>query len=74
MTGHGLRSVFSTWAHDAGFDTAVVERALSHVDANAVRAAYDRGDRWRARVELMQTWADRIDAWERGDNVVSLRR
>lgn len=74
MTGHGLRSVFSTWAHDAGYDTAVVERALSHVDANAVRAAYDRGDRWRARVELMQAWADRIDAWERGDNVVSLRR
>lgn len=74
MTGHGLRSVFSTWAHDAGYDSAVIERALSHVDANAVRAAYDRGDRWRARVELMQAWADRIDAWERGDNVVTLRR
>lgn len=73
MTGHGLRSVFSTWAHDAGYDSAVVERALSHVDANAVRAAYDRGSRWRARVELMQAWADRLDAWERGDNVVELR-
>ncbi len=72
MTGHGLRSVFSTWAHDAGYDTAVVERALSHVDANAVRAAYDRGDRWRARVELMQAWADQIDAWE-GANIVELR-
>ncbi|MDT3680769.1 MAG: integrase arm-type DNA-binding domain-containing protein [Burkholderiaceae bacterium] len=73
MTGHGLRSVFSTWAHDAGYDTAVVERALSHVDANAVRAAYDRGDRWRARVDLMQAWADRLDAWEQADNVVALR-
>lgn len=73
MTGHGLRSAFSTWAHDAGYDSAVVERALSHVDANAVRAAYDRGDRWRARVELMQAWADRLDAWEHGGNVVELR-
>jgi integrase len=73
MTGHGLRSVFSTWAHDAGFDTAVVERALSHLDANDVRSAYDRGTCWSARVKLMQAWADRIDSWERGDNVVELR-
>lgn len=73
MTGHGLRSVFSTWAHDAGHDTAVVERALAHVDANAVRAAYDRGDRWRARTKLMQVWADRVEAWEKGGNVVALQ-
>lgn len=73
MTGHGLRAVFSTWAHDAGFDSSVVERALSHLDANAVRAAYDRGDRWKARVELMQAWADRLDAWEKGVNVMPLR-
>lgn len=71
MTGHGTRSVFSTWAHDAGYDSTVVERALSHLDEDAVRAAYDRGDRWHARVELMQAWADRLDAWEAGSNVVS---
>ena len=72
MTGHGLRSVFSTWAHAAGFDSSVIVRALAHVDANAVRAAYDRGDRWKARVELMQAWADRLDAWETGSNVVPI--
>ena len=72
MTGHGLRSVFSTWAHDAGIESSVIERALAHVDANAVRAAYDRGSRWDARVKLMQAWADRLDAWETGGNVVTL--
>lgn len=73
MTGHGMRAVFSTWAHDRGYSTEVVERALSHLDQNAVRAAYDRGDRWDARVKLMQAWADQCDTWERGDNVLPLR-
>lgn len=73
MTGHGLRSVFSTWAHEQGIDSAVIERAMSHVDGNAVRAAYDRGDRWKARVALMQDWADRVDAWESGGNVLPIR-
>lgn len=73
MTGHGCRAVFSTWAHDRGYSTEVIERALSHLDPNAVRAAYDRGDRWRSRVELMQAWADQLDTWERADNILTLR-
>lgn len=67
MTGHGARSVFSTWAHERGYPTEVVERALAHRDRNAVRAAYDRGDRWDARVKLMQAWADQLDEWGRID-------
>lgn len=39
---------------------ALVELQLDHNDAS-VQAIYNRGGRWKERVELMQLWADRID-------------
>lgn len=42
MTGHGWRSVGSTWAHEAGYAPDVIERQLAHTPDDRVRAAYNR--------------------------------
>lgn len=58
---HGFaRRTFSTWAHESGFDTLAIERALNHVDGNAIRGTYDFGDRLEARYPIMEAWGDHL--------------
>lgn len=79
---HGWRSAFSTNAHDALdakggrlWDADVIEVALDHeLPGGKVRAAYDRGERWQARRQLMNWWADRLHAAVHGADVVDIRR
>ncbi|MEZ9703525.1 tyrosine-type recombinase/integrase [Vibrio breoganii] len=59
-TAHGLRSLASTTLHEHGFDTHVIEAALSHSDRNRVRAAYNRASFFNERVKLMTWWSDHI--------------
>jgi integrase len=65
MTPHGFRSLASTNLHEMGFDTNLVELQLAHTDENAVRAAYNYAERLDARREMMQNWADWVDALKR---------
>lgn len=44
MSGHGWRSIGSTWAHEAGYPPDVIERQLAHVPDDKVRAAYNRAE------------------------------
>jgi integrase len=62
MTGHGLRTVASTWANENGFNRDAVERQLSHAPDDKVRAAYNRAEFLEQRVEMIQAWADWLDA------------
>jgi integrase len=62
VTAHGLRSTASTFLNEAGHDPDVIEAALAHVDNDDVRRAYNRATYWDKRVDLMQWWADRVDA------------
>lgn len=74
LTVHGFRSTFSTWAHESGFDSEVIEVQLSHVDRNNVRAAYNNAQYMEKRRLLLQAWADTIDAKRAGANVVPIKR
>lgn len=59
LTGHGFRSMGSTWANDAGYPPDVVERQLAHVPGDAVRAIYNRAqyiDQRRAMLEAWSAW------------------
>jgi integrase len=59
MTGHGLRSVASTWANEAGYPPDVIERQLAHVPGDKTRAAYNRSlylDQRRAMLEAWAAW------------------
>lgn len=61
MTAHGFRASFSTLANEAGlWNPDAIERALAHVDDNAVRRAYARGDYWEERVRMMTWWARQL--------------
>ena len=45
MTAHGFRATFSTLANESGlWNPDAIERALAHVESNAIRAAYSRGE------------------------------
>jgi integrase len=58
ITVHGFRSTFRDWcAERTGYPNHVVEKALAHVVADKVEAAYRRGDLFRKRRQLMQAWA-----------------
>jgi integrase len=69
---HGFRSSFADWAgEETGCPTNVIEAALAHRISNAVQAAYERGDKFKKRRELMQAWGNYCDT---KPNVVPLRR
>jgi integrase len=70
-TAHGFRSSFSTLANDSGKWTVnAIEAALAHIEPNAVRRAYARGDYWDERMKLMTWWADYCDALRKGGEVL----
>jgi integrase len=66
-TAHGFRSLFSTVAHEAGKRSDVVEACLAHIDTNRTRASYNRATHLQARRDLLQWWADRIEAGLAGE-------
>jgi integrase len=62
MTAHGFRASFSTLANESGlWNPDAIERALAHVEGNAVRRAYARGEHWDERVRLADWWAGYLD-------------
>jgi integrase len=73
-TPHGFRSTFRTWtAEQTRFPDAVAEAALAHTLNDKVVAAYQRGDMFDKRRELMAAWANYCDG-RTDENVVPLRR
>lgn len=61
-TVHGFRATASTLLNGAGFPADVIERQLAHVEKNKVRSAYNRFEYLEARTEMMQWYADYLDA------------
>lgn len=58
VTPHGFRSTFRTWiAEQTNFPHEVAEAALAHTQSDKVVAAYQRGDLFAKRANLMDTWA-----------------
>ncbi len=62
MTSHGFRASFSTLANESGlWNPDAIERQLAHVQANAVRRAYARGEYWEERVRMSEWWGRLLD-------------
>ena len=62
MTGHGFRGLASTILNENGFDEAHMELQLAHTKRNKVAAAYNHAKYLKQRTEMMQWWADYLDA------------
>lgn len=61
MTGHGFRSVASTWGNERGYNADWIERQLAHVEDNKVRGAYNKAEYLAGRKKLLQELADWMD-------------
>lgn len=69
-TGHGFRHTMSTILHEQGYNTAWIETQLAHADKNSIRGTYNHAQYLDGRREMLQWYADYMDALEKGDNVV----
>ncbi|AMG66554.1 tyrosine-type recombinase/integrase [Providencia stuartii] len=69
-TGHGFRHTMSTILHEQGYNTAWIETQLAHVDKNSIRGTYNHAQYIDGRREMLQWYADYMDALENGDNVI----
>lgn len=73
-TSHGFRATATTLLNECGlWNPDAIERQMAHVEKNAVRRAYARGEYWDERVKMMQWWADHLDTLRKGGEVVELR-
>jgi integrase len=61
FTVHDLRRTGSTRLHEAGFASDVIEKALNHT-IGGVRGIYNRAEYASQRREMLQFWADYVDA------------
>lgn len=61
-TGHDFRATASTQLHEMGFRPDVIERQLAHAEEDKTKAAYNHAEYLNERREMMQAWADWIDA------------
>jgi len=66
MTGHGFRGLASTILHERGYQHEHIELQLAHAPRNAVSASYNHALHVEARRNMMQDWADFLEATQRG--------
>ena len=72
-TAHGFRTLFSTCANEAGWNSDVIEKQLAHEERDEVRNAYNRAQWLAERTKLMQWWADRLDKLRKGAEVFPIK-
>lgn len=71
---HATRHTGSTRLNELGFNRDWIERQLAHADRDQVRGTYNQAEHFADRANMMQKWADLLDAWQKGADVVPLRR
>ncbi|MBY0233840.1 MAG: tyrosine-type recombinase/integrase, partial [Burkholderiaceae bacterium] len=74
QTGHGFRHLLSTELNGRGYNRDWIERQLAHGDDDEMRDTYNHAPYLEQRRDMMQAWADSIDALCSGANVVSIKR
>jgi len=72
VSPHSLRATASTVLNESNqFRADVIERQLSHIERNRIRASYNQAEYLDERRAMLQWWADFID---RPANVVALKK
>ena len=60
--------------NEAGYRGEVIETALAHKEKNAIRGAYNHAVYLEERREMLQWYADHLDALAMGAQVVPIHR
>ncbi|WP_392558440.1 integrase domain-containing protein [Orbus mooreae] len=71
LVAHGLRALASTALNEQGFNYDVIESALSHVDKNAVRRAYNRAEYEQQKRVMLDWWGDFVEQASNGNVSIS---
>jgi integrase len=71
---HSFRHTASTMLNEMGWRGDVIEKQLAHSERNKIRATYNKASYLAERRQMMQAWADHLDAVVSGANVVSIGR
>jgi integrase len=74
QTTHGLRGIASTLLNEARFDSDVIEKQLAHEEENKARRAYNAAEYLQERREMLQWYADYLDALKAGGKVIPFAR
>ena len=74
QTGHGFRHMLSTELNERGYNSDWIEKQLAHNSKDKIRATYNKAQYLEQRQQMMQDWADSIDALAAGANVVAFKR
>ncbi|MEJ5059259.1 MULTISPECIES: tyrosine-type recombinase/integrase [unclassified Pseudomonas] len=73
QTGHGFRHLLSTELNSRGYNRDWIERQLAHGDQDEIRDTYNHAHYLPQRRQMMQEWADSVEALCTGANVVAIR-
>lgn len=73
QTVHGFRHSASTMLNEMGWSPDAIERQLSHGDPNKIRGTYNHAQYLDERRQMMQAWADYLDALRKGANVIPFK-
>lgn len=57
VSGHDFRATASTWLHETGYPSAVVDMQLAHAKTNKTGAAYNHAEFLPERIKMMNGWA-----------------
>ncbi|MCO6536726.1 MAG: tyrosine-type recombinase/integrase [Gilliamella sp.] len=74
LVAHGLRALASTALNEQGFNYDVIESALSHVDKNAVRRAYNKAEYEHQKRIMLDWWGDFVEQASQGNVSLSGNR
>lgn len=75
FTMHGFRAMARTILDEQlGYRPELIEHQLAHAVRDPLGRAYNRTKHLEARAEMMQGWADYLDALKRGADVIPFRR
>lgn len=74
LVAHGLRALASTALNEQGFNYDVIESALSHVDKNAVRRAYNKAEYEQKKRIMLDWWGDFVEQASKGNVSLSGNR
>ena len=74
QTIHGLRSCFRTMAGEhTSYDTEILEISINHMPGTKTEQAYNHSKYLKKRHQIMQWWAEKLDALEHGAKVISIK-
>jgi integrase len=74
FTAHGICATGSTMLHDMGFRPEIIERQLAHQERSKTKRSYNRALYLEERRDMVQRWADYLDAVAAGAKVTPIRR